>query len=202
MRNYILILLLSIIALACDSDPKDLKSFYKRINDPGNGLVKSRDVEGIKISVKYLPAEFLALKESSEGGMKGSYDSLYTLYKRNHTFLLSVSYTDEKDINDPMYKDLRDYPEYKARAQAMNFDMNEYVSIKTSSNEYRPVLTSMENTYSLKGQRNVYLVFADESLKNELQTDNELDFVFDDVFFQTGVNHFVFEQNDLMRFRQ
>ncbi len=202
MRNHILILLLLFVTFACSNDPKDLKSFYKWINDPDNGLVKSRDIEGIKISVKYLPAEFLALKESSEGNLKGSYDSLYTLYKQNHTFLLSVSYTDDKNVNDPMYKDLRDYPDYKVRAQAMNFDMNEYVSIKTSSNEYRPVLTSMENTYSLKGQRNIYLVFTDESLKKELQSEKELDFVFEDVFFQTGVNHFVFQQSDLGHFRQ
>lgn len=83
------------------------------------------------------------------------------------------------------------------RALTMNFDMNEYVSIKTPTQEYRPVLTSMENTYSLKGQRNIYMVFTDDTAEAELMKAPELDFVFNDEIFQTGVNHFVFNQDDL-----
>jgi hypothetical protein len=175
-----------------------MKSVYGWINDPDNGMVKTKTVEGIKLTVKYLPPEFLALKEAKEDRAgRQTYDSLLTQYKGSHTFLLSIASSENEVDNDPMYQGLDDYSDYKRRALTMNFDMNEYVSIKTSTREYRPVLTSMENTYSLKGQRNIYMVFTDNATETELMKEHELDFVFNDEIFQTGVNHFIFNQNDL-----
>lgn len=192
------LLMLWFLMTNCQHDLKDMKSVYGWINDPDHGMVKTKTVEGIKITVKYLPAEFLALKEAREGHAdRQTYDSLLKVYTASHTFLLSIASTEKGGEQDPMYQDLENYSEYKERALTMNFDMNEYVSIKTSTQEFRPVLTSMENTYSLKGQRNIYMVFTDETAETELMKDDELDFVFNDEIFQTGVNHFIFNQNDL-----
>jgi hypothetical protein len=197
MMGRVLLVVALCFMFSCRSEIRDMKSLYKWINDPENGLVKAKDVEGIKLTVKYLPAEFLALKETKEeGGNDNFYDSLLNFYKKSHTFLLSIASKENENTNDPMYKDLQGYTDYKQRALEMNFDMNEYVSIKTASKEYRPVLFSMENSYGLKGQRNIYLVFTDDAPTNQLMKEQELDFIFEDEIFQTGTNHFVFSQRD------
>lgn len=184
---------------SCGKEIESMKSFYGWINDPDNGLVKTRTIEGIRLTVKYLPAEFLALRDAMEETDYSShvYDSLLGIYRTSHTFLLSIASEKDEHNVDPMYKGLESLPEYKERALTMNFNMDSYVSIRTPSEEYRPVLTSMENTYSLKAQRNIYIVFTDDSEENNLMKEQELDFIFNDEIFQTGINHFVFRQKDL-----
>jgi hypothetical protein len=192
------ILTLGMLMSGCQRELKDMKAVYGWINAPEHGMVKTKTVEGIKLTVKYLPAEYLALKETKEDQAgRQTYDSLLKVYKGSHTFLLSIASSEDEVNNDPMYQGLEDYSAYKRRALTMNFDMNEYVSIKTSTQEFRPVLTSMENTYSLKGQRNIYMVFTDTATDTELMNEKELDLVFNDEIFETGINHFVFEQSDL-----
>lgn len=187
-----------LLIVSCQHRFDNMKEVYGWINDPDHGMVKSRTVEGISVTVKYLPAQFLALKETKEERAgRHTYDSLLRVYENSHTFLLSIASKEDAGQNDPMYKDLGDYSDYKRRALTMNFDMNEYVSIKTSTQEFRPVLTSMENTYSLKGQRNIYMVFTDDTVEKELMKDQALDLVFNDEIFQTGINHFVFDQAEL-----
>jgi hypothetical protein len=195
---YKIVCILALCLTSCQGDIRDMKSLYHWINDPEHGMIKSKNVNGLTITVKYLPAEFLALKEAKSiqpTGMK-VYDSLLGAYKKSHTFLLSFGYEDNK-TDDPMYNGLKDFSEFKQRAATLNFDMNELISIRTEHDEFRPVLASMENTYGLKSQRDIYLVFTDESPANALQKDEALDFVFRDEIFQTGINHFVFQQDDL-----
>ncbi len=189
---------MSFLLSGCEKRFDNLKSIYQWINDPGNGLVKTKNVEGIKLTVKYLPAEFLALKEAKEESVYNAktYDSLFNLYKSSHTFLLSIASVENENSNDPMYKDLEDFPEYKKRAKTMNFDMQSYLTLRTSTEEFKPTLAIMENTYSLKGQRNIYVVFTDQSPKDEMKED-AFDFVFNDEIFQTGQNHFIFEKSDI-----
>jgi hypothetical protein len=197
----IFFILIMLWLASCQDKIESMKSLYGFINDPDNGLIKTKTIEGIKLTVKYLPAEFLALRETREleTKNKGTYDSLLNVYKKSHTFMLSIASQEDTVSNDPMYEGLRDYNEYRERAISMNFNMSDYVSIRTTTQEFAPVLSSMENTYSLRGQRNIYLVFTDESGSGELMRDNQIDFVFNDDIFQTGINHFVFQQENLQR---
>src|SRR4051812_46545175 len=109
-RFSVTLFILACLAIACQSEINDMTSLYKWINNPENGLVKTKQVDGIKLTVKYLPAEFLALKETKEEkGNRKCYDSLLNFYKKSHTFLLSIASKENENTNDPMYKDLNDF---------------------------------------------------------------------------------------------
>jgi hypothetical protein len=199
VRGTLLLVIVLVFLTGCQNEITDMQSFHQWINDPSNGLTKTKHVGDYKITVKCLPSEFLALREVKEETKPTQpiYDSLLSSYKNTLTFLLMISATSPESQQDPMFKELEGLPEYKERAGEMNFNMDSYVSIKTSSGEYKPVLTTMENTYGLRNQRVVYIVFADDKHDGGLLNQPKWDFIFNDEIFNTGINHFVFQSSDL-----
>jgi hypothetical protein len=96
-----------------------------------------------------------------------------------------------------MYRNVSNYTEYAARSMSMNFDMQQYIKLKADEQEYIPVLSSMENVYSIDNKRNVLLVFVPKTKTDKkLFTASKLDFVYDDQLFELGINHFLFERKD------
>jgi hypothetical protein len=195
----LIIVFLLCLQTSCTREFDSVKSIYQWINNPANGLIRSRTIEGFTLTLKYLPPQFVALRDTKESEKpdEKTYDSLLNLYNKSYTFLLTIASTENADKNDPMYAGLEGIPDFKVRAGILNFDMPDYISIKTPTSEYRPVLTSMENTYGLKGQRNIYMVFTDDAAENNLMQEKELDIVFNDEIFQTGISHFVFNKDEL-----
>jgi hypothetical protein len=179
------------------NNPKD---YFKWINNEDNGLVKSKYVNDVKISVKYLPPAYLAYEELSGNpyASKKVKDSLINYYSKSKAFLLTIG-TDERKVKgmDIMYKDISDYNEYRTRSEFMNFEMDELISLNTHSSSFKPVLNTMENTYSTTNSRSIFLVFNGEELAKEFDHSESVDLVFNDDIFQTGVNHFVFEKKSL-----
>src|SRR5687767_5887409 len=101
MKTAFLVLLLLSLS-ACNKSFDTIKSIYAWINDPDNGLVKTKTVEGILLTIKYLPPELLALKETKDDkGNRAMYDSLLNEYKKSYTFLLSIASKENKLTNDP-----------------------------------------------------------------------------------------------------
>ncbi len=173
------------------------------LNKEESGLVKIRKVNGLELKVKYLPEDYLInreLKNIKNAGNRQR-DSLAALYKGSLSFCLSMGPDAEKgNTNDIMLQGLRTYQEYTQRSQAMNFEMEQYVSIHCGDREYRPVLSALQNTYGLGQQRDILLVFVPKD-KNDKQLEKaaELDLVYADELFGLGTLHFVFAQEDIKR---
>lgn len=198
---YIMVKLLALLACGCSGrETSDPAAYNRWISDPSHGLVQTRYIHGVKLTLKYLPPEYLAysdLKRNSLQPAKGIGDSLRDYYSKSVSFMLTLGPDDRKKSegpvnNDIMFLDVTRFEEYKDRSFQMNFDMADYVSLKCGAKEVKPVLTNMENVYGLSPERNIHLVFpADRSAREDLEV------VFNDELFNTGINHFVITRKQL-----
>ena len=193
-----LLFILTLFICGCSSDFQTEREFYQWWNDSENGLVKEKEINDFKLIVKYMPPEYLAYNElKGKNFTRSEYDDLYDKYKSSRTFLLSILPADEKSTQDVLYYNLQSVEEYKQRIMEMNFSPGEYISLKTDCGVYKPVLSTMENVYNIDPKRSLYLVFADNEENQGLLNANELDLVFEDYIFDTGINHFSFNKNKL-----
>jgi hypothetical protein len=198
--SYYFVITLVFLFNACQPPVKDEQSYYHWLDDKENGLVRSKTANGLVITAKYLPADYLVYKElkGKNYGAKER-DSLLAIYSKSRTFLLTIApqEIEGSPSEDIMYKDVRNIEEYKQRADLLNFKMDEFILLHTDKKEYRPVLSMLENTYSVGNSRNLYLVFTDEEDWQKLGQGQQLDLVFNDELFSTGINHFVFDNKKI-----
>ncbi len=175
----------------------DVQSYQRWLAEKGNPCKVSRQVGDMVISMKYLPPEFLALKDQEASGGRLSYDSLFSNYKHSVAFLMSFESSHGQDGEDVMYKDLRSYKEYLERNMTLNFDLESRVQLKGDFGSCYPVLSSMENTYGLSKGRDVYLVFSSQEKDYDLYRQNQWDLVYEDDVYQTGILHFTFNYPEI-----
>lgn len=191
-----------IISCTYFQQEKKISEYLIWLNDESNGLVKEKYINGLVFTAKYLPPDYLVYQELKNDTLYSlaKKDSLLNLYSSNLTFLLSVK-PDEREenskISDVMYLGVTNMSDYKERVLLMNFEMKEFLQLQTETNVvYSPVLTNMENTYSLGNGRSITCVFAPLKDKKEFNNTSTLDLVWDDEIFESGRNHFVFNRKD------
>ncbi|MBO9703619.1 MAG: hypothetical protein J7604_25670 [Sporocytophaga sp.] len=201
VRFYIPFLLLPLLISCSKSKISNFTEYMKWINNPEHGLVKEKYVSGLKISVKYLPPDFLAHKELKrmESRVETTKDSLVNLYSKSKTFLITIA-PDEREgekKGDLMLTGISNYREYKERVFDLNFNLEEYVELIAGKEVYEPVLSGMINGYDLTNKKEFYLVFSEKQGQQGLDQSKEMDLVFDDEFFNSGRTHFLFKQEHL-----
>jgi hypothetical protein len=189
---------LLVLFCSCKKEFKTEKDFFAWLNAPENGLVKTKEIDQFKITVKYLPTSYLAYLETKNNNYSiEQIDSIKCNYINSKTFLLTIEPVDKRKGTDLLFQDAVSYEQYKQRVLDLNFNAAEFIKIKANGNEYLPVLTNMENAYNIDTKKNITLVFVDEGKSKGLFAANELDFTFTDQIFNTGINHFVFSKKDL-----
>jgi hypothetical protein len=208
MRPILLLLSLVLTGLgACSLRSVSESDFYRWLNDPDHGLVQTRKVNHLQVTVKYLPAELLAYQEWKRlpGAGPSDMDSLLRLYGHSHAFLLTLKSDKEgsavksREPEDVLYRGVDSYQAYQQRIRQMNFGMEGCVELRTKQGIFKPVLHTLENTYGVVGHRSIYLVFTEERGQNGPFSGQRLDFTFKDDFFDTGIHHFLFEPNQLQQ---
>ncbi|MES2730610.1 MAG: hypothetical protein V4714_02640 [Bacteroidota bacterium] len=186
--------------LACKPEIRTEAELYQWINDPENGFVQTRKVNDLSITVKYLPAAFLAYKEGRNmpRATQKERDSLLNYYSHSRTFLMTIKPEVASGASgDVIYQGIGNYQEYQQRVMQLNFHLGEYLSLHAGKQLFVPSLSTMENTYGVTELRNFYLVFSDTDAHTSLLTENELDFTFQDEIFNTGISHFVFQKKKI-----
>ena len=203
MRAITLFFILNLLLLGCFFSTVSCKSsieeeheYLSYINDATHGLVKEKRVGDLIVQVKYLPSDLLAWKElHTKKSTAQQKDSISTLYDQSITFLLSVSPDSSKGATDDiLYRGVSDEQSFKQRVSELNFDIERMLKLNAGNKEYYPALAVMENTYGTSSTKNFYIVFSAEDKKKIGTAYKELDLVFTDELFATGINHFVFEQ--------
>jgi hypothetical protein len=176
-----------------DKNFEDISEFYRWWNDEENGLVKSRIIHDYRISVKYLPAEYLAYKELN--GYEREMDLGKTIIKYNYSrsFIMTIEPVNERRNRDLLFQDIYSMEQFKERLYKLSFDPGEYIKLSTGEGKYEPVLNAMENLYDISSKKSLYLVFAD---KKDIMED-DLVIEFNDLMFETGINKFKFRKRDL-----
>ncbi|WP_299465096.1 hypothetical protein [uncultured Microscilla sp.] len=177
----------------CQASIDSQRALYQWVNNPTNGMVKSKEVGLYRLTMKYMPPELQASRELAHKSPQKA-DDLLKSERDNLTFVLNLSPVSQSGRQDIMYQEVSSYAAYKQRAMDMNFNMAKYIAIKANGKEIRPGIAHLENTYSLSQGRNIMLVFDRRQVP---QNARKLDIIFTDQFFGTGIHHFVFHQKDL-----
>ncbi|MBI4646902.1 MAG: hypothetical protein HY738_10000 [Bacteroidia bacterium] len=202
MVKYISYIVIFVIITSC-SDKTQLNTFQEYaeyLNDPENGLIKIKTVNGYELKVHYLPPAYSAYLELSQDSVitKKEADSVLKDYLDGLTFMLSIGPDKNRGYSgNIMYNGITKYEEYKERLINLSFSIENFVTLKTGNEIYSPVLSSFDFEYGLKENKNILFVFLPINNNNSFHTSDNLDFVFEDFVFDTGMNHFVFNRKDI-----
>ncbi|SNT14378.1 hypothetical protein SAMN05421640_2493 [Ekhidna lutea] len=194
MKSILKLFAFSVIALSC-TGRYDVNDLHVWINDEENGLIKERIIDDLKLTVKYLPPEVLAIKELDVEFEKAAFDSLVQVYSNQESFL--ISFESRLENKDVVYKNVSDKEDYNRRIEQLSFRIGELISLKTSNDKISPSLFHYERAYGTSKVNSVFLVFTDKSKK--LLSAEKLDIVFVDEIFKTGISHFVFKRSDIQK---
>jgi len=193
---YYLFLLFSLLS-SCQEPISDIASVYRYINDPDNGLVAQKEVNGYILKAQFIPSELLTYREYKENNQI-NWDSVNVNFKNQITILLSI---DTKDGFDVMTSNIPDYQAFKGRVFEMNFENEKYAKLLLGQNEYFPKINSLEPVYEAKGGREIIFVYAPDSVNDKIFFDSKnISFEYDDRQFNTGVNKFTFSRSDIDQF--
>ena len=178
-----------------------VEEYLSWLNTEKNGLLKTRYINGFKISVKYLPQDYIVYQEldKEKSISEENADSLLKKYEKSLTFIMTIGPDErEREGGDIMFQGVKNYKEYKERFYDLNFDIENKVALKTMKNTYNPALAAVENIYGLNPGRNIILVFVPTDIDQEdFYSSQKIDLVFDDDLFDTGISHFVFKRTDI-----
>jgi hypothetical protein len=197
---YILYVFVALLTASSCGGRKQLtaKEYMAWYQDPENGLIRTKEVNGYLIKVKYIPADYQIYKDMA--GAKGSKrDSVAAYYKDNVSLLLSISPIGTKDRErNIMYDGLEKFEDYKKRVFDLNFNMEELVELKLGEGiSLAPSIYNVENTYGLSKELNFNIVFSPSAAVKSFESYDKIDIVLNDYIFETGISHFVFEKKEL-----
>lgn len=192
MHNPRTILCLLLLLAGCNTSINSERAFYQWLNDPAHGLVQVRETGKIRLTMRYLPPEWIAFRDARRAGtpVKSTYDSLLSQYRNSYTFLLTVEPGVKNSSTDVMYQGVSSYAAYKERVLQLNFHLETFIHLDTGREKLAPVLHTLENTYSATPGRNIYLVFSRPA--QPTPAPGPLDLVFTDDIFGSGIHHFAF----------
>ena len=187
-----------LVQSSCNQPIDDFSTYMKYLSDTDYGLVKEKSVGGLQLKVKYLPNDYLVYNDlkNSKVITKELIDSMKTSYANSITFMMVLG-PDKNESFDITRVGISDYEEFAQRLEEMNFNMAQYVNLKINNKEYVPELMQMESTYGLEQNRKILFVFkAVDKEGNKILTD-DAQFVYSDELFNTGINKFKFNINDI-----
>ena len=204
--KFLINILLSLFFLTffgCKSKLSSEKEFYKYWSDSSNGLFHKKSVNGFELTMKYMPHEYLMFNEIQNKPIgEKEYEELKKKYANTLSFLMTIapeSSTNFSSTDQVEKYNIGSLEEFKDRMLELNFGMKEYIHLKTSAGEkYHPILATMENVYTLDNKKNIVIVFGDIKEGKSILENEKLDVVFEDKMFDTGINHFVFEKENLL----
>ncbi len=199
-KHIKLILIISLLFLTSCSGKKinSISDFERFINDPQNGFVHTKTINGYMLQLKLIPSELLAWKEFAND-QNNDFEALKNDYSNGFNFTLSISPDGENRKHDLILSDVKTYEEYREKFTDLAFHLKDHLSLKLGNYQLAPRIAMMEPVYQLKPGRDFNIVFAaaDEKELNAIQALDVLDIVFEDDFFDTGTSHFIFKKEKI-----
>jgi hypothetical protein len=171
---------------------------YKQWMSNYSPFVKERVVSDIKITARYMPADYLAYKDLKAVNSlvtQQDMDSLSAKFSKGLYFLISLEPTDATK-GKLVRRGITTHEEYNRRVQVLSFNMDAFISLEYGQdNTLSPSLVNYEGLHELGDRINFMVVFP-ESHK-VFPDGGKLRLVFEDPFWQTGTNRFSFEVSQI-----
>lgn len=188
------IVVLLVTLIACSSDALEIGPFLKWLNNPANKLIVVRQINGLKLTAKFLPEDYIRLLAKSRATELAANSSLCYAPDNTINVLLTIAPDKVHAGNDIMMFGVRDPSDYEKRFRELNFHLDEIIRLQTDKGEYLPSYVSLENTFGLTEHRNINIAFSSLVGQPPLKDATYYDIVFEDNVFGTGTSHFVFDK--------
>ena len=170
------------------------------LNNESNRCILTRSIGGVKISIKYQPPLYVALKDIagvkiSPNLKKSIVDSVVKNENQVITFLMIIG--PDKDVPErrrsaPITSEgVHEQSDFAERVISTNFYMEQNMNLYVDGVKYKPAISVMENLYELSDQRSFSIAFVSEGGKN-INAGNEYIFEYDDPYFNVGKVQFRF----------
>jgi len=178
----------------------DAREYYAYLANPQNGLVKEKSVAGVQYRLKYLPEDYLAFNLTGKTGTisRSRRDSLANRFEHSLTFLLNIGPAKGEHF-DVTRLDVSDYGAFIDRIETLCFHMRESIRLNINGKDQLPVITQMENINAQEPGRNFVIVFNTRERLHAEKGDEQLCFIYQDQIFNTGINKFTFNMQDLSK---
>lgn len=191
-----------VVAVVACEEPKELSwSRYTRwLSDNQDVVVKAKEINDIRISLQFLPTDFVAYKDlmsTNEPETMSNLDSVRELYKCGLRFQLSVE--SMKPSSKLLFENTTDEVAYKQRIENLSFYAHEFISIEQNGKAEVPVLSQFEGYHELNNKLTIQLVFSPSwySCEQYAEGIGKIAVVFDDPYWNTGINRFIFDTTSL-----
>lgn len=170
------------------------------LNNPSNGIVRSKEVTGFKVTVKYLPSTYLAYMElnKQETGF-ARLDSLARLYEASSSFQVLIEPADPtQTLASLLFLNTSSQAEIETIMTTLTYEMEQYISLKFEGEELPPVLSTLESTME-SDKKLSYIFTFNQPIKTILakKEDQEIEFSITKNFFLNTNAAFAFEVDQL-----
>lgn len=204
MRSTVFIVFLLIAYCSCTHAPRvvDLPFLEQYAQEPDNGLVADHTTNGIHTTVRLVPGAIGALREdrTANDSCHDRLAELLDFHAHQLCFILNLAPDTAHFKGDIMYAGVRTKEQFTEQAFALNFSWADMAELHCDKEIYRPVLSTLENTYSLTKDRNVILVFSPKSnTDSAFFRSKDIELVVQDDWLGTGLQHFKFRRADLQK---
>ncbi len=161
------------------------------IQDADNGLLKTREQNGYKLTVYYKPTDLVIAQYAENGSIeKAVLDTLKKQYKNYAYFILSL----QKDKTNALYNMQQGYGAFSETLQTLAFRMDSYVQLTTANKDTIPVADFIyPRLYGASPSTDILFVF-----NNEQFTDTDwVQFNLKEFGLGVGRKNFRFNTKDL-----
>lgn len=203
MKVFYLIVCMTLL-FSCSEKPTALApdAYRKFLSSSESGIVKVIKQDGLEFKMQLVPPQYAAYIESGRQLSDSLvYKKVLSEKAKYMTFRLSISQLNEegeKAENRVLWKEVGKYEEYKKRIESMNFYIKDYFELVADGKTFVPAISNLENTYGLSESLNITLVFVPESdADKEVLYSNDLDIIWNDVEFKSGIHHFKFDKEHI-----
>ena len=189
LKVPIILILVVIIGSACNKTltPKELISY---VNNPDNGLVHEKEINGIKLKLAYKPHQLLAFQEimAIDSLTKVKEREITKRYNQQHYFVLSISQGGKEILSSAA-----DRQRFSQLVSQFAFGMGQKITLTTAENDTLTLLDfHYPRMYGMAPSTDILFVFEKEKQKTK-----SLIFYIDEFGLRTGNTRFKIHTQDI-----
>lgn len=195
-KYFLGICLILTICSGCTKDQLEFNSeaeYLTYLANPKNGHTLIKEIGDITISVAYLSPAYIHQRFRNIDSTERINSEPNTGFIYN--FILNIKSLDVDNSSLSMRSGVKTMQEFKQKVHTMNFEFNDYVSIKVGQEIIEPEVFLLESNIEDQSKLTYMLTFySKETNKLEDSNNHPIIFSYDDRFFRTGMNHFAFSR--------
>lgn len=154
-------------------------------------LNQTREINGIKVQIKYCPYQLLVLQELESKGSSDSVHAAFLENKYNKQYYFRLSYS---KAGKEVIRQMGSFQQYSDMLQVFSFELGKYISASTQTGSELPLLDyAFEQQYGLSNSNSVMLAFK----KSDFDSSDDISVNVSEFGLGIGTTQFVFKKSEL-----